>query len=69
MPNISGFEFLDDIKRIPSYVNVPIVIVSGNSGQEFFEKAKNSNAAGVLTKPVQPETLIDIIEKNLVPKS
>jgi len=65
MPNISGFEFLSDIRKIPSYMDVPIIIVSGNTGQEFFKKARNSTAADVLTKPVKPETLIGAIEKAL----
>ena len=26
MPNISGFDFLDDIRKIPSYIVVPIII-------------------------------------------
>ena len=65
MPNVSGFEFLEDIRKIPSYINVPIIIVSGNSGQDFLTKARNSSAADVLTKPVQPETLIASIEKHL----
>ena len=63
MPNISGFEFLKDIKRVPSYIHVPVVIVSGNSGQEFFNQVKNSSAAAVLTKPVGPDALINTIEK------
>ena len=65
MPNISGFEFLEDIRKIPSYIKVPIIIVSGNTGEEFFTKAKNSSAADVLSKPVGPHILIDAIEKNL----
>jgi len=65
MPNISGFEFLDDIRKIPSYIAVPIIIVSGNSGKEFLEKARNSSAADVLTKPVNPQTLINSIEEAL----
>jgi len=65
MPNISGFQFLEDIRRIPSYFKVPIIIVSGNSGEEFFAKVKNSSAAGVLTKPVTQEQLIATIEKVL----
>ena len=63
MPNITGFEFLDDIKMIPSYFNVPVIIVSGNSGLEFLNKARKSGAADVLTKPVNPEVLINTIEK------
>jgi len=63
MPNISGFEFLTDIRKIPSYMDVPIIIVSGNTGQSFFEKARSSSAFDVLTKPVSPEKLIETIEK------
>jgi len=69
MPNISGFEFLHDIKRIPSYIHVPIIIISGHTGQEFHAQVKNSEANGYLTKPVRPETLIDTIEKALAKKT
>jgi len=63
MPNISGFEFLKDTRLIPSYVDVPIIIVSGNSGQEFYDTAKKYEANAVLNKPVSPQVLIDTIEK------
>lgn len=63
MPNITGFEFLSDIRKIPSYMKVPIIIVSGNTGQAFFEQARNSSAFDVLTKPVSPEKLIETIER------
>ena len=65
MPNISGFEFLKDIRKIPSYIDVPIIIVSGNTGEDFFLEARNSSAADVLTKPVKPEVLVNTIEKVL----
>ena len=65
MPNISGFEFLEDIRKIPSYFDVPIIIVSGNTGEDFLRQARNSAAADVLIKPVMSEVLIDTIEKAL----
>ena len=65
MPNISGFEFLHDIRKIPSYMTVPIIIVSGNSGEDFLKEARNSSAADVLSKPVIPEKLFKTIEKAL----
>ena len=68
MPNISGFEFLSDIRKIPSYINVPIIIVSGNTGQEFYNQARKTSAFDVLTKPVTPEVLIETIEKALTQK-
>jgi CheY-like chemotaxis protein len=65
MPNISGFEFLEDIRKIPSYMTVPIIIISGHTERDFMEKAKNSPASGVLTKPVVLEVLVETIEKAL----
>ncbi|MCL1815601.1 MAG: response regulator [Treponema sp.] len=63
MPNISGFEFLEDIRKIPSYMEVPIIIVSGKTGEDFLKQAKNSSAFDVLTKPVDAKHLIATIEK------
>jgi len=63
MPNVSGFEFLGEIRKIPSHMNVPVIIVSGNSGQEFLNQAKDTSAADVLTKPVNQELLVAAIEK------
>jgi CheY-like chemotaxis protein len=69
MPNISGFEFLDDIKKIPSYIDTPVIIISGSSGQDFVNKAKTLGAAAVLTKPVDPNLLINTIEEVLAATS
>ena len=63
MPHVSGFDFLHDIRKIPSYMDAPIIIVSGKSGPDFFKEAKNSSAFDVLTKPVEPDMLIETIEK------
>ena len=65
MPNINGFQFLHDIRKIPSYMGVPIIIVSGNSGQDFFNQARKSSAFDVLTKPVKKEVLVGTIKKAL----
>ena len=65
MPNVSGFDFLTDVRMVPSYMLVPIIIVSGNTGHEFFAQARKSSAFDVLTKPVQTGILISAIEKAL----
>ena len=63
MPNINGFEFFKDIRTIPTYVRTPIIIVSGRTGQDFFDEAKKYDAIKVLSKPVNPNLLIETIEK------
>ena len=65
MPNISGFEFLQDIKRIPSYTHVPIIIISSKSGPEFDNQVNTYGVADVLGKPVDPDKLVTAIEKHL----
>jgi response regulator RpfG family c-di-GMP phosphodiesterase len=63
MPNISGFEFLNDIHKIPSYINVPIIIVSGNEGREFLEQARKTTAVAIMSKPVDPDHLVEAVGK------
>ncbi|MDR2700880.1 MAG: response regulator [Spirochaetaceae bacterium] len=65
MPSVSGFEFLHDIRKIPKYMNVPVIIVTGHTEPDFLESAHNSSAAEVLIKPVSSRTLIESIEKAL----
>ena len=65
MPNIDGSEFLEDIKKIPSYMDTPIIIVSGTIDQDFAQKAKSYGAFDVLQKPVNQADLIKAIEKAL----
>ena len=65
MPNINGFEFLSDIRKIPSHMTVPIIIISGNTGMDFFNEARSSSAFDVLSKPVEPDMLVTTIERAL----
>ena len=65
MPNISGFEFLNDIRVLASCQDLPIIIVSGNTGADFMAEARNSSAFDILIKPVNQDDLIKVIEKAL----
>ena len=69
MPNVNGFEFLNDVRKIPSYISTPIIIISGNSGADFIAKAKNTSACDVIIKPVRPDMLVAAIEKALAGKN
>ena len=62
MPNISGFQFLYDIRTVISYMDVPIIIVSAHKEPDFLAEARNSSAFDVLTKPVTAASLIRAIE-------
>jgi putative two-component system response regulator len=64
MPDISGFDFIEVIRGIPGQIDVPIIMVSGNSGDNSL-KAKNSGAFDFLLKPVTAELLQETIERAL----
>jgi len=65
MPNINGFEFLEDLKKTPVNQNTAIIIISGNTGEDFMAKAKQYNVDEVMQKPVKPEELITAIKKHI----
>jgi CheY-like chemotaxis protein len=65
MPDVSGFEFLHTIRKIPRYMTKPIVIVTGHSDSDILAHAENSSASGVLIKPVESGQLHGAVEKAL----
>jgi CheY-like chemotaxis protein len=65
MPDVSGFEFLHEIRKNPRYMIRPVIIVSSHCDKDFLAHAKHSSASEVLTKPVKPDHLFSAIEKAL----
>ncbi len=63
MPGIDGFEVCRQIKATPVLKEIPVVFLSGNSNEAERKKAEDLNAAGFLSKPIDPEKLISYIEK------
>ena len=63
MPDISGFEFLHTIKKIPKYMNIPVVVVSGHRESEVVRHAEKSGASGMVAKPIDQEELFRKIDR------
>ncbi|MCL1927314.1 MAG: response regulator [Treponema sp.] len=62
MPDVSGFEFLHEIRKIPQYMSKPVIIVTSHSEPDILSHAKHSSTSGVLTKPVNSKQLFKAIE-------
>jgi len=60
MPEVSGFDLLKRFRK--EQVNIPVVIVSAFSGDEYKRKAKELGARDYLLKPVDKENLASCIE-------
>ena len=61
MPDIDGEELVRNLKADPMTANIPIIIVTGQDSSANREALKLSGATEVLTKPITPEQLSEIL--------
>ena len=65
MPNANGYEICSRLRKISTFKNTPIVILTGNDGTIDRVRAKVVGATDFLTKPVQSEFVLEIAQKYL----
>ena len=65
MPDMSGYELAEEIRKIPDYNKIPIIFLSGNSTREHILKAKQVGAVDFLIKPTNYEALLSSVIKNM----
>lgn len=61
MPKMNGLEFVDELKRIGK--DIPIIMISGNTDEEFKVNCKERGIKNLLHKPIIISDLFVIIEK------
>jgi chemotaxis family two-component system response regulator PixG len=65
MPNTNGYEICSKLRKLSSFRNTPIVILTGNDGIVDRVRAKLVGASDFLSKPVEAETVLSVIRKHL----
>jgi CheY-like chemotaxis protein len=68
MPEMDGIEVLSRIKAIPALVKVPVVMLSGLEDQTLAETCLHQGASAVLLKPLNPESVANVIGKQIMNK-
>lgn len=66
MNEMNGIQLIREIRKIPGYQFLPIVMLTTESQQTKRDEAKSAGATGWMVKPVQPDNMLQII-KQLVP--
>ena len=67
MPGKSGYEFCAELKA-SAHKGIPVIMVSVKRDQKDVDKGLNVGAADYITKPFDPDDLIERIKKVLTGK-
>lgn len=65
MPKISGFDFLEEIRKNGITKSTPVIVVSALTDEENIEKIMNMGAIDFVKKPIDLQYLVDKVESVL----
>lgn len=65
MPNVDGVELIRQLRAMPQYKFVPIVMLTTESLEAKKQEAKAAGASGWIVKPFRPEQLVAVAKKFL----
>ena len=69
MPNMSGFELLEWVRKNPRFEKLPFVMATGRGEKKEMTKASEAGVSSFITKPFGPEELKAKIEEAFSEKS
>ena len=62
MPGIDGYETLRCLRAMPAGGEVPVFVITAAAEADLEERVLLAGASGLLRKPIQMETLADVVE-------
>jgi CheY-like chemotaxis protein len=65
MPKLTGFEVLQNIRQEPSTADTPVILLTSLSSRADMRKGMSQGADDYITKPFQPQELIDAVDAQL----
>ena len=65
MPKINGFEVLSDIRNTPETAQTPVILLTSRSSEEDIKHGLSQGANAYLTKPFDPNKLLDAVNQQL----
>lgn len=69
MPNLNGYDVLSRMRAYPELANVKIVMLTSRFTEKHQTRAKALGAHAYLTKPCDPDTLLETLERLLTARS
>lgn len=65
MPIVNGYEICTQLRRVDMFKDTPVVIVTGNDGFVDRVRAKMAGATDFISKPIDREKVVAILNKYL----
>ena len=69
MPRMNGYELMAHLRQDSILRRIPVLVVTSRAGAKHRDRALKEGASGFLTKPVQEEQLMAIVESLIGPDS
>jgi chemosensory pili system protein ChpA (sensor histidine kinase/response regulator) len=63
MPRMHGYELIRELRFVPAYRTLPVVVVTSRSGKKHRDEAQSVGASEYLTKPFTPRSLAAALVK------
>ena len=65
MPNKDGITLIKDLRALPAYKFIPMLMLTTESGMDKKQAGKAAGATGWIVKPFNPDQLLKTIKKVL----
>jgi len=65
MPKMDGLELIRQVRAMPEYKFIPIIMLTTESQADMKQKGKAAGATGWIVKPFKPDQLLSVIKKVL----
>ena len=65
MPKLDGLALTAELRKLPAYRGVPIILLTTESTPEMKASGKNAGATGWITKPFKQDQLVSVVKKVL----
>ena len=63
MPTMDGITLLKEIKRHPNHKFTPVIMLTTEAGEDKKQEGRAAGAKAWITKPFQPQLLVDAVSK------
>jgi CheY-like chemotaxis protein len=66
MPKVSGFEFLEQLRKQERTKETPVIVISAlNADDENYQKIGKLDAVEIIRKPIDIQYLVNLVDKVL----